>query len=227
MSPLADIGNVTMASISPATLRRRALLVAGGLALVGAGPARTQPGASVPRFMVALDGHDALRGWGDATFRPPAVVVLTVGRLGAPGAVASTQGDAVTVDVDFLLAHPGAANDVQLLAHELVHVVQKYPEPRTVWLTEGIADWIRYYVILPDDPRRAFPAGVSFTRGYQPAAALLDWCERRTPGVVAAVHRAMRRGEDGPGTLQKLAGASPEDLWRTCPASRLGVLAAS
>ena len=223
-------------------LSRRIVLAASGWTLA-AWPVLANSGA-VPRFAVALGGREELRAWGDAaagasaawwprivaalpdpTFAPPAVVTLAVARIGVSGAVAVTQGDTVTVDADFLAAHPGDPNDVQLLAHELVHVVQKYPEGHSVWLSEGIADWIRYYVILPDDPRRAFRpgAGETYRRGYQPAAALLDWCERQTPGVVAEVHRAMRRGQDGPATLGRLSGASLDALWRACPASRLGV----
>lgn len=240
----------TAVRLSPG-LTRRGVLAA---ALAGRAQAQTGP-AAVPRFAVDLGGREDLRPWADAalaasrawwpriveslpdpTFVPPDAVTLAVADLPDPNAPAATRGAVTVVSAAFLRAHRGEPDTVNLLAHELVHVVQRYPEPHSLWLTEGIADWVRYYVLLPHDPGRAFRAFtaplspgmwredryLAYRAGYQPAAALLDCCEHSRPGVVAAVHRAMRRGEDGPTLLERLAGARAERLWNACPAALHG-----
>ncbi len=127
---------------------------------------------------------------------------------------AFTEGDTITVNRPDILAHP---EDVGRVAHELAHVVQAYPSPNIQWLREGIADYIRYYVLLPRDPMRAFDAErITYQAGYQPAAALLDWVERtHGAGSVKRINAAMRQGGDGELELYRIAGATPFTLWRS------------
>jgi len=126
---------------------------------------------------------------------------------------AFTRGNTITVNRADILLHQ---DDYGRVAHELTHVVQAFPEPNITWLTEGIADYLRYYVLLPNDPRRAFPADrVTYQIGYQPAAALLDWVERtHGAGSVRRVNAAMRTGGDGEMELFRITGATPFTLWR-------------
>ena len=126
---------------------------------------------------------------------------------------AFTEGDTITINLSDILAHP---DDTGRVAHELTHVVQAFPRPNIQWLTEGIADYMRYYVLLPQDPRRAFDADrTTYQAGYQPAAALLDWVERTNgAGSVRRVNAAMRDGGDGELELYRITGAMPLTLWR-------------
>ena len=126
----------------------------------------------------------------------------------------ATEGDTIYVNLPDIQAHP---DDFGRVAHEMVHIAQAYPEPNIEWLTEGIADYLRYYVLLPDDPRRAFdPHRSTYQRGYQPAAALLDWVERtHGAGSVRRINAAMRGGGDGEAELLKITGATPFTLWRS------------
>ena len=79
-----------------------------------------------------------------------------------------------------------------------------------------MADYMRYYVLLPHDPQRAFdPSRFTYQLGYQPAAALLDFVERTYgAGSVRRVNAAMRTGGDGEAELLKITGATPLTLWR-------------
>jgi hypothetical protein len=98
-------------------------------------------------------------------------------------------------------------------------VAQAYPSG-VKWLKEGIADYIRYYVLFPD-PRRPLPPGLTYQVGYLPAAAMLDWASRRySRTLVRDVNAAMRAGHDGEGALAQITGQTPQGLWAAFTASR-------
>ena len=128
---------------------------------------------------------------------------------------AITRNDTISVNAPFVLARVHDPEMLGMMAHELAHVVQSYPHGVTTWLAEGIADYVRFYVLMPDDPGRRFdPARTSYDSGYHATAGLLDWVERIRPGSVREINAAMRRGADGPSTLTGVAGATPPILWR-------------
>jgi hypothetical protein len=130
---------------------------------------------------------------------------------------AASEGDTIWVNLTDIQAHP---DDFGRVAHEMVRIVQAYPQPNILWLAAGIADYLRYYVLLPQDPRRAFnPHRFTYQLGYQPAAGLLDWVERRHDGAVRQVNAAMRNGGDGEAELLKITGSTPLTLWRAYVAS--------
>jgi hypothetical protein len=132
--------------------------------------------------------------------------------------VAHTSGTTITISADWIRQHP---DDVGMVAHELVHVVQSYGRTRAPgWLTEGIADYVRYYVVEPDSDRRHFDAGrMSYESGYQPAAGLLNWIEQRSPGTVAKLNALIRQRKYTPGAFEELAGGDPAALWDEFKAS--------
>ncbi len=121
-------------------------------------------------------------------------------------------GDSINLNAPYIAAHPTYYN---YIAHELVHVFQNYPQPLNPWLTEGVADYVRYYVIFPQDPERLFkPDSGTYRRGYQQAAALLDWVER-THGVgsVRALNATLHGGGDGEAMLEKMTGLPLDSIW--------------
>lgn len=214
---------------------RRAVLLTLGAAASSPGVARAQVRAAPP-LRIELGAYPQLAAWaqsarsGYAAWWPRLAQALTSPEFHAPAAVAviaaplpdeapaETEGAAIYVNGPYLLRTGEGPN---LVAHELVHVVQAYPGKPSGWLTEGIADWGRYYLLLPADPARRFdPARADWRRGYQPAAALLAWCETRRSGTVQAVNAALRRGEDGEAALTARMGAAPDALWRAYLAAR-------
>ena len=82
------------------------------------------------------------------------------------------------------------------------------------WLVEGIADYIRYYVVEPGARQGRFNAEkTSYKRGYQPAAGLLNWLEKGNPGIVVKLNTAMREGSYSPELFKELAGGDPDEVW--------------
>jgi hypothetical protein len=151
-------------------------------------------------------------------YAAPDKVKVAFRDISPPNVGAFTHGDTITVNLSDIQAHP---TDFGRVAHEMVHIVQAYPQPTIQWLMEGIADYLRYYVLLPQDPMRGFdPSRFTYQLGYQPAAALLDWVERKYgAGSVRRINAAMRQGGDGEAELLKITGATPMTLWRAYLAS--------
>lgn len=126
--------------------------------------------------------------------------------------VAYTQGATIVIAADWVRRHP---DDIGLVIHELAHVVQDYRGQGEGWLTEGIADHIRYWIYEPG--RRTFPIerGKShYRQGYGTAGAFLDWIERtRAQGIVVKLNAACREGRYRPNLFESLAGAPLDTLW--------------
>jgi hypothetical protein len=149
-------------------------------------------------------------------YRPPEKVVLRFTKSLPDRLAGRAVGQVIELNAPYVAAHPITAYPqfYNFAGHELVHIVQNYPR-QIPWITEGIADYVRYYVLFPQDRERFFnPQAGDFRRGYQPAAALLDYIERTHGlGSVRRLNAAMRAGDDGDLVLAQLAGASLDDVW--------------
>lgn len=126
--------------------------------------------------------------------------------------VAHASGSTVTISSKWIEKYP---DDLGMVAHELVHVVQRYKRRGGPgWLTEGIADYVRYYVVEPGSKRAAFDRQKSnYRSGYQPAAGLLNWIEKKKPGTVVKLNTALREGRYTDDLFKKLAGGNADELW--------------
>lgn len=150
-------------------------------------------------------------------FAPPRSLLLrsepTLG--GGPrkvGTPAVTSGTVITVGADWITLHP---EDTGLVLHELVHVVQSYPNGEPWWVTEGIADWVRYQRFERLDPRaRPEARGRSYRDGYAVTAAFLEWIEATYGiGLVAILNTAMRKSAWTPAIFSATTGADVDELW--------------
>ncbi len=197
-------------------------------------PAPTSPSGCGLTAAVDYHGWTGLDGWTDALKPKLAGWWREINRaLGGPpcteirairleffaikpdGVGASAQGDGLIINAPYVKANLGNPDMARMIAHELVHLAQAYPKGAGPdWLKEGIADYIRYYVLFPDDPGRTFdPGREDWREGYSPTAGMLAWAEAKWPGTVAKVNAAMRRGEPGDAALTAATGAKPEALW--------------
>ena len=125
--------------------------------------------------------------------------------------VAWTVGDAITLNTRWARGElnreaPGA------IVHELAHVVQAYGrngrKSPPGWVTEGVADWVRWMNYEKQPVRDAIYAaakGHRYDESYRPTAAFLDFCERRyshvggtsgnaSSGFVVRLNAAARKG---------------------------------
>ena len=157
-------------------------------------------------------------------YTPPSRIVLRMvptigdGRR-SPGTPGVTSGTVITVGADWVRLHP---EDTGLVLHELVHVVQSYPSGEPWWLTEGVADWVRYQRVETSDPRaRPDVAGRSYNEGYGVTAAFLEWIQVTcSVPLVAVLNAAMRRGAWYPRLVDETVGIGLDELWRRFVAER-------
>jgi len=77
-------------------------------------------------------------------------IVVTYGYGGVAATSGTPQGPRIEVSARYALAHP---DDVGLIVHEMVHVVQNYKHYNDTeapgWLVEGIADYVRWFFYEP------------------------------------------------------------------------------
>lgn len=131
--------------------------------------------------------------------------------------VAGTKGDRITASVDYFTKHP---DDVGAFVHELVHVVQAYKKKNNVpgWLTEGIADYIRWFNYEPAD-KRPHPnlAKARYDGSYRTSASFLFWAsETYDHDLVKKVNASCRAGQYSAELWKTLTGKTIEesnDAW--------------
>ncbi|MEP7144701.1 MAG: basic secretory protein-like protein [Ferruginibacter sp.] len=131
--------------------------------------------------------------------------------------VAATSGNIVRFNPQWFHNHPG---DIDVVTHEVMHIVQSYPgNAGPGWLTEGIADYVRYTLgvdnagahwSLPD-----FSPKQHYENAYRITARFLAWLEKnKLQGIVRQLDAAMRTKKYDPGIWKKLTGKSVDELWR-------------
>jgi hypothetical protein len=129
--------------------------------------------------------------------------------------VAYASGDRITMAAAWVRDHPEDA--VGALIHELVHVIQGYPGGSEHWLTEGIADFVRFS-IYEGKPASYFPKPgkpQGYRDAYQVAAGFLAWLEAGpAPGIVRRLHAALRARKYDPQLFETAAGKPLDELWR-------------
>lgn len=137
--------------------------------------------------------------------------------------VASTSNGRITVASHWIQKHP---DDIGLIVHELTHIHQAYPDPNPGWITEGVADYIRWVVYqakpLEWFPRNDKPQG--YRASYQTAAGFLLWLETDpAPGIVRKLNTAMRtKTYDAKIFADASGGKSLDELWDTYAKARKG-----
>jgi hypothetical protein len=130
--------------------------------------------------------------------------------------VAETSGNRIRISSRWLKDYP---EDIDVLTHETMHVVQSYTHPVPGWLTEGIADYARYMYginnhngnwLLPD-----FRADQHYTNAYRVTARFFIWLEKnKLNGIMDSLDKAARAGEYTPQTWTKLTGKTVDELWQ-------------
>ncbi|MHA4810662.1 basic secretory protein-like protein [Flavitalea flava] len=132
--------------------------------------------------------------------------------------VAETGNGVARYNPGWLKSHP---EDIDVVTHEVMHIVQDYrdQEPGCPgWLTEGIADYVRYvYGVnnlkgnwkLPD-----FKPSQSYTNAYRVTARFLLWVEKyRNKHIVDRLDKAARSGTYTSALWIKLTGETVDQLW--------------
>ena len=159
-------------------------------------------------------------------FVPPQRFTVTIEANGQ--GVAATSGTRVTVSATWIKQQTarGPQNEaVGSVIHEAAHVAQQYGRARgrnrvPGWLTEGIADYIRWWKFEPASARRPIapikrngqPA--SYTDSYQTTAAFLEFVAKNYDHeVVVKLNAAGRNGTYSPDLWKKYTGKTLDELW--------------
>jgi hypothetical protein len=129
--------------------------------------------------------------------------------------VAETGNGMARFNPVWLKTHP---QDIDVVTHEVMHVVQDYKNYEPGWLTEGIADYVRYVYgvnnkggswTLPD-----YRPAQSYKNAYRITARFLLWVEKnKNKKIVDEMDNAMRQGTYTPELWQKLTGKTVDELW--------------
>lgn len=218
---------------------RRVALAVAVLGLWGLGPAGPARGGQAPALTVELDTSEVpdLRAWGEKArdlmvewyprfvnliptqgFTPPNKVALVLRK--SDKGIGGTSGGRIEVSSHWIEKHP---DDIGLVVHELVHVIQSYPSPDPGWVTEGVADYLRW-AIYEAKPLAWFHVpqeAKGYRRSYQVAAGFLLWLESGpAPGIVNKLNTAMRKRAYSDDLFKKESGRSLDELWEDYRAAR-------
>ncbi|SHI33660.1 Peptidase [Tangfeifania diversioriginum] len=131
--------------------------------------------------------------------------------------VAATSGGRVVFSPAWYEKNP---DDIDVVTHEVMHIVQDYGRTNGPWwLTEGIADYVRYrYGVgnevagwkLPDvNPDQ------NYTNSYRITARFLAWLEeKKDEKIVDKLDKVMREHKYRDEVWVELTGKSVDELWK-------------
>ena len=120
--------------------------------------------------------------------------------------IAYTSGTTITCAEAWFTAHP---DDYGAVIHELCHVVQAYGRPGAPgWVTEGIADYVRWFVYEPAERHpRPNPDRAKYTDSYRTTGAFLNYVIQTHDKDLARKFNAALLGLD-PATFSGAEGAA-------------------
>ena len=131
--------------------------------------------------------------------------------------IAYTTGAKITVVADWIRKHP---DDFGMVIHELCHVVQSY-KGGVGWLTEGIADYVRYFKYEPKPTPPKIGAKAKYTDGYKTSATFLAWIEKsKDKEIIRKLNELLRTGKYKEDVFKEWTGSDLDALWKEFLASQ-------
>lgn len=139
--------------------------------------------------------------------------------------VAATDNGRVLYSPVWFKQHP---EDIDVVTHEVMHIVQAYgSNSGPWWITEGIADFVRYtYGVDNEGAKWALPGykpGQSFDQGYRVTASFFAWIEKRGKGgIIKLLDHKMRNHTYSQDFWQVATGKTLPELWTEYSAQSQG-----
>jgi len=143
-------------------------------------------------------------------FVPPTTAKIVFKKMDG---VAYTSNDEITISVDWITQHP---DDIGMVIHELTHVIQAYRAPVPGWVTEGIADYLRFFVYEKNGETtcRVNPNRAKHTDGYRTTGAFFDWIVRtQDKDFIKKLNAECRNGKYSDDLFKDLTGKPLDELW--------------
>tara|TARA_R110002050_G_scaffold300249_2_gene468338 strand:- start:2363 stop:3076 length:714 start_codon:yes stop_codon:yes gene_type:complete len=132
--------------------------------------------------------------------------------------VAYASNGRVTVSSQYLYKRP---NDLDLMTHEIMHIIQSYPNGAGPgWLTEGIADFVRYKYGV-DNAKAGwylteFSENQNYTDSYRISARFLLWVSQNyDKKIVYKLDKKLRANSYSNKLWNEYTGFSLYQLWGT------------
>lgn len=131
-------------------------------------------------------------------------------------AVAETSNGRILFSAGYMKAHP---TDIDIVTHEGMHVVQGYGYGSgPVWLTEGIADYVRYKYGYDNVGSKwylpAYNPKQNYTNSYRVTARFFVWLEQNVkPGIIKSIDNLLRKKEYTIDSWKNLTGKTLNELW--------------
>jgi len=134
--------------------------------------------------------------------------------------VAYASGNNIVGSVDYYLTHQ---DDIGSMVHEMAHVIQSYRSCYTNddwYITEGIADWVRFFHYEPASNRPPKPGSDNhYSQGYRVTAYFLDWVNARYNPMIYWINKDCREGTYNHQIFDRLTGKSIDQHWQEMLAS--------
>ncbi|WP_293311584.1 basic secretory protein-like protein [Pedobacter sp. UBA5917] len=136
------------------------------------------------------------------------------------GVAATYGGSVIRYDPRYFANNP---KDIDVVTHEMMHVVQSYKFnlPNTGWITEGIADYVRYIFGYDNAGANwslpAYNSNQNYTDAYRVTARFFAWLENHGyQGIVIKLDKAMRDGTYNVNTFwsTNANGKTVDQLWQ-------------
>ncbi|MET4082235.1 hypothetical protein ABIB40_002193 [Pedobacter sp. UYP30] len=131
-------------------------------------------------------------------------------------AVAEASDGRILFSAAYMKAHP---TDIDIVTHEGMHVVQVYDYGSgPVWLTEGIADYVRYKYGYDNVGSKwylpAYNAKQSYTNSYRVTARFFVWLEQNVkPEIIKTIDGLLRKKQYTLDSWKSLTGKTLDELW--------------
>ncbi len=131
-------------------------------------------------------------------------------------AVAEASGGRILFSAGYMKAHP---TDIDVVTHETMHIVQGYGySAGPVWLTEGIADYVRYkYGVDNIGSKWSLPSyneKQNYTNSYRITARFFVWLEKNIkPGLISTLDAQLRAHQYNEQSWITLTGKTLPELW--------------
>ena len=132
--------------------------------------------------------------------------------------VAATSRKRVVYSAKYMGAKP---EDIDVVTHEVMHVVQEYGyRSGPVWLTEGIADYVRYKFGVDNKgagwTMPEYKEGQSYTNSYRITARFFAWLEKNVkPGLIKEIDSRLRARTYKAEAWAELTGKDIDQLWKS------------
>lgn len=130
--------------------------------------------------------------------------------------VAEASGNRILFSAAYMKSHP---TDIDVVTHETMHIVQGYGYGSgPVWLTEGIADYVRYKFGVDNIGSKwalpEFKESQSYKNSYRITARFFEWLEQNVKkGLIATLDDQLRKHQYTEQSWTNLTGKTVDELW--------------